>query len=267
MVCDGGGMKGAFLAGVMAGMRDNGIDYSFFDNYIGTSAGACCIAYFLTGQIDEGLHIWQGGLMNDFIKRKGFKPQVDLNYLRKILTEIEPINLELLKQREQKTYVALANVKTSKTDYLLLNQNLDPIDVLMASVAMPTYCEPKELNGQFYYDGGLTSQPPLEFANSLVQDEIWVILNRPIGYRVTTLGWKLLSLGVKDKIAKKLVAEKPERINKILENLEKRKDLIIICPKKDLPVHWLTTNKGDIDKTINLGKEAVKEVLKSKNII
>ena len=84
LVCDGGGMKGAFLAGAMAGMRDSGIDYSFFDNYIGTSAGACSIAYFLTGQIDEGLRIWSSGLMNDFIKWNGLKPQVDLNYLRRI---------------------------------------------------------------------------------------------------------------------------------------------------------------------------------------
>lgn len=253
-------MKGAFTAGVMAGMRDSGIDYSFFDNYIGTSAGACCIAYFLTGQIDEGLRIWLN-LMSNFIKRKKLKPQVDLNYLKKILTEIEPIDFELLKRRQQKAYVALANIKTGKTDYLLLNQELDPIEILMASVAMPTYCRPKELNGQFYYDGGLTSQPPLNFTDSLVQDEIWVILNRPLGYRVTTLGWKLMSLGVKDKIARKFVAEKPAKINKILENLEKRKDLIVICPKQKLPVHWLTTNKENIVKTINLGKEAVKEVL------
>jgi len=265
LVCDGGGMKGAFLAGVMAGMRDNGIDYSFFDNYIGTSAGACSIAYFLTDQIDEGLHIWLGGFMNNFIKRKGLKPQIDLNYLRKILTEIEPINLEILKQRQQKFFVALANVKTNKTDYILVNKE-DPIEILMASVAMPTYCSPKELNGQFYYDGGLTSQPPLDFADSLEQDEIWVILNRPLGYRVTKLGWKLMSFGVKDKIAKAFVAEKPARINKILENLEKRKDLIIICPKQKLPVHWLTTSKKDILKTIDLGREALKELLESHKI-
>lgn len=259
-------MKGAFLAGVLAGFRERGIDYSFFGNYVGTSVGACSIAYFLTDQVEEGLRIWSGGLMNNFIKRKGFKPQIDLNYLKKILTEIEPLNLNALKQRQQKAYVALANVKTSKTDYLLLNEKLDPIEILMASVAMPTYCQPKELDGQFYYDGGLTSQPPLEFADSLEQDEIWLILNRPLGYRVTTLGWKLMSLGVKDKIAKQFVAKKPQRINKILENLEKRKDLMIICPKQKLPVHWLTTDRGDIKKTINLGKNSAKEFLLSKNV-
>jgi predicted patatin/cPLA2 family phospholipase len=205
--------------------------------------------------------------MNHFIRRNGFRPQIDLDYLRKILTEIEPLDLELLKQREQKAYVALANIKTDKTDYLLLNQKLDPIEILMACVAMPTYCPPKELDGQFYYDGGLTSQPPLDFADSLVQDEIWVVLNRPLGYRVTNLGWELMSLAVKDKIAKKLVAEKPGKINKILENIERRKDLIIICPKQKLPVHWLTTGKKDILETIDLGKEAIKEILKKRGII
>lgn len=266
LVCDGGGMKGAFSAGVMAGFRESGIDYKFFDNYIGTSVGAFSIAYFLTDQVQVGLRIWLNNLMNGFIKRRGIKPQIDFTYLRKILTEIEPINLEILKQRGQKVYVALANIKTNKTDYLLLNQKLDPIEILMASVTMPSYGPPKELDGQFYYDGGLTSQPPLEFADSLEQDEIWVILNRPLGYRLPILGWKLLSLGVKDKIAKAFVAEKPARINKILENLEKRKDLIIICPKQKLPVHWLTTSKKDILKTIELGKEAVKEVLDSRKV-
>ena len=267
LICDGGGMKGAFLAGVMAGMRDNGINYTFFDNYVGTSAGACSIAYFLTSQIDEGLRIWRNGLMKDFIKWKGFKPQLDFNYLRKILTEIEPLNIKVLKQRKQKAYIALTNVKKDRTDYILLNQKLDPIEILMASVGMPTFCPPKKINDQFYYDGGLTSEPPLDFADSLKQDEIWVILNRPLNYRVTTLGWKLLSLGVKNKIAKQLIAEKPAKINKILEDLEKRKDLIIICPKQKLPVNWMTTNKDDILKTINLGKKATKEVLKKRKII
>ena len=267
MIVDGGGMKGAFSAGVMAGLRDNGIDYKFFDNYIGTSAGACSIAYFLTGQIDEGLNIWLSGLMENFVKWNGFPPKVDLDYLRKILTEIEPLNIKKLKQNKQKAFVALSNTKTDKTDYLLLNQKLNSIEILMASVAMPTYCPPKELNGQFYYDGGLTSQPPLDFVDSLKQDEIWVILNRPIGYRVTKLGWELMSFGVKDKVDKKLIAEKPDKINKILETLEKRKDLIIICPKENLPVNWLTTNKKDIRETVNLGKKVVKEILKSRKII
>ncbi len=254
-------MKGAFLAGAMAGLRESGMDYSFFDSYVGTSAGACSIAYFLTDQIKEGLNIWSDNLLKGFIKWNGPKPQVDLNYLRRILTEIEPLNLEVLKQRQQKAYVALANVKTNQTDYVLLNQTLDPIEILMASVAMPSYCPPKELAGQFYYDGGLTSQPPLEFADSLQQNEIWVILNRPIGYRVTTLGWKVLSFGVKDKVAKRLVAEKPGKINKILSQLEKRNDLIVICPEEKLPVHWLTTGKSHVKKTIDLGRQAAKKVL------
>lgn len=264
LVCDGGGMKGAFMAGVMAGLKENGIDYNYFDNYVGSSAGACSMAYFLTDQIKSGLRIWQEQLLKGFISWKNFKPHIDLDYLEKIIRQTEPLNIELLKQRDKKAYVALTNFNTQRADYVSLINSADPVKLLLAGAAIPNYAEPISLNGQLYYDGGLTSQLPLEFTDSLTQDEIWVIMNRPKGYRVTTLGWKMLSYGVKNKQARRLIAEKPKKTNDSLIELEGRKDLIIICPKSELPTNWITTNKNSVNKSIELGRIAAEELMVNK---
>jgi predicted patatin/cPLA2 family phospholipase len=262
LVCDGGGMKGAFTAGVMDGLKEAGVDYRYFDNYIGTSAGACCAAYFVANQVKEGMRIWNKHILKGYIHWNGIKPRIDSQYLERIMREIEPLKAASLKNRKQNIYVALTNAKTRNTDYIHLNKVPDPISLLMASVTMPSYGNPAMLNGESYYDAGLTAQPPLKFTDELKQDEIWVILNRPRGYRVTTLGWKLLSFGVSNKSLSKMIADKPRKINQILAKIEKRKDLHIICPEKELPVNWLTTDKSKINEAIKIGRLAAKKFIK-----
>ncbi|HEV7424405.1 MAG TPA: patatin-like phospholipase family protein, partial [Candidatus Paceibacterota bacterium] len=81
LICDGGGMQGSFMAGVLEEFYQSGIKGNFFDLYVGTSAGAFCCAYFLTGQVKEGVRIFNKYLPKGFIGWKNCHPYYDLEYL------------------------------------------------------------------------------------------------------------------------------------------------------------------------------------------
>lgn len=261
LVCDGGGMRSAFTAGVFAGFRDSGIDHSFFDYYVGSSGGACCMAYFLTSQIDEGLRCWSEHLPGKFMKWDGIKPINDTEYLEQIFRTIEPLSCDKIKTAKQKAVVALADPVTLRTEYKILNESEDPVSLLVASAIMPFFSQPAILNGHPYYDENLICAIPLRYTDLLKADEIWVILTQPQGYRRQNWRWQIASLFAGDKQASKLLSHRATVENEVLAEIEARKDLFIIRPEANLPIHWRNDSREAIKATIELGRQATKTAL------
>lgn len=267
LVSDGGGMRGAFTAGLLAGFRDEGVDHSFFDFYIGSSAGACTLTYYLTGQVDEGIRIWQEHLPSGFMKWRGVRPYNDLDYLGKIFREIEPLSVATLRSRKSQAFATVSNSETLKDEYINLSSASDPVKVLLAGVAMPFFTGPVFLDGRAYYDGGLTSAIPFHKAEAEGANEMWVVATTPAHYRRKPLLWEIASwFASRDPQVRKLVVNRPKRENKVLEEIERRADLVVIRPAENLPVHWRNGDKGAIKATVEIGKETAKKVLTEKKI-
>jgi predicted patatin/cPLA2 family phospholipase len=246
---------GAFEWGVMCELKRQGIDYSFFDCYIATSAGAFNACFFLAEQFEQGKRIWLEHLPNGFWKL--FKN--DMAYLEKILTEIEPLDCAAIASRKQKIYVTLANPQTQKDDYACLNTAEDVIKIILAGCAMPLLSGARKVGGIDYYDGGLVAQPPLEKALEFNPSEIWIISTKPKGYRSDSMFWKFISLfGAK---AGKLLYNYPERQNRIMEILDGENNYKIIRPKSILPIGFRSTNKLSIKQAFSLGEESAKNFL------
>lgn len=163
LICDGGGMQGSFMAGILDEFYQRGARPSFFDLYVGTSAGAYCAAYFLTGQLKEGLRIWEKHLPNGFITKKNLHPYYDLGYLEKIITKIEPLNIATLQKTKQKLIVVLTDPLNCKAKYININQSKNPIKTLLAAVSAPVISKEILIEGKIYYDGGFTAQPPISY--------------------------------------------------------------------------------------------------------
>lgn len=262
LVADGGGMRGAFTAGLLAGFRDEGVDYIFFDFYIGSSAGACTLTYYLTDQVDEGIRIWQEHLPNGFMKWRGVRPYNDLDYLEKIFREIEPLSVSTLRSRKAQAFATVSNLETLRDEYINLNSVPDPIKILLAGVAMPFFTGPVIVDGRAYYDGGLTSAIPFRTAETEGANEVWVVATKPVHFRRKPLFWKVVSwLAFCDPQVRKLIANRPKRENPVLEEIERRTDLVVIRPVENLPVHWRNSDKGSIKATVEIGKETAKKVL------
>jgi len=255
LVLDGGGQLGAFEWGAMCELHRLGIDYRFFDYYITTSAGAFNACFFLAEQFEEGKRIWLEHLPNGFWKP--FKN--DMAYLEKILIQIEPLNCAIVASRKQKIYVTLANAKTKKADYLVLDDKNKIIKTLLAGCSMPVLSGPRKIKGVDYFDGGLIGQPPIEKAQEFGPAEIWVISTKQVGYRENSLFWKVASLfGAK---ASKLLYNYPERQNKIMEILDGQNNFKIIRPDKALPIGFRSNNKVLIKQSFVLGGQAANKFL------
>lgn len=266
LVVDGGGMRGAFTAGFLAGLKSFGIDYKFFDCYFGSSAGACTMTYFLTDQVEEGIRIWQDYLPNGFMAWRGLKPYNDLQYLESVFRKLEPLDCKTLRSRRQKGFAVLSSTKTLKEECVCLNKAVDPIKVLMASVAIPLFSSSISMDGIQYYDGGLTSAIPIKNADLLKPKEIWVVSTQPPGYRRKALFWKIASwFAVHDTQVKKLLVNRALIENKILEEIEKRSDIVLIRPEKHLPVNWRNSNRSLIKKSIRIGEDAARRIITTRD--
>jgi predicted patatin/cPLA2 family phospholipase len=262
LVCDGGGLAGAFVAGILAGFYKNGIKADFFDYLIGTSAGAFNISYYTTGQMEEGMRIWNKHLPNKLFKLRGIKPVLDLPYVEKIITKLEPLNTDYFKSAKPQIFITLSNPKTLKPRFVHLNRKKNPISVLLATSAMPFFSGPKKVDGKKYYDGGLTSQPSVDFVKKLKVDEVWVLMVDPKGYRFSKTAHKIASWVMGKNLAeKKLIANRPHLENSIFEDIEKNGNYYVIRPKKQLPVTWLRGGVNEMKKTIAMGELAAKKFL------
>lgn len=264
LVLQGGGMRGAFVAGVLAGLRNEGIDYSFFDHYVGSSAGACSMGFFVTNQVEEGLRMWQDCLPRNFMKWRGFRPYNDLESFDGLIREVfGPQLCAILRGRKQKAFVALSNPATLRDDYICLNETTeDPVRVLVAAVAAPLLSGPVTVNGQPYYDGTLTAAIPLRHAESSGADEIWVVLTTPAGYRRKTLYWKAVSwLALHNPPVRQLLANRAFLENRTLDEIERRTDIVVTRPEESLPVHWRNNDRAAIKATVEIGKATARKVL------
>lgn len=259
-------MRGAFSMGFLAGLKEHGLDYRFFDYYVGTSAGACNMTYFLTDQIEAGLKVWKEYIPNKFIKHKGFSFKENVAFLEKIFRELEPLSLSELAKRKQKAFVALTNFQTKQTDYICLNDSEDPVILLTTSVNWPLFQSPIRIGYKLYYDGGLTAAIPLEKAKLLNSDEIWVVLTTPPGYRRKLWKYKLASLfALHNPQLRRMILKRPVIYNQTLEEIERRKDIVVIRPEQSLPLHWRKTDGKAIKMTLELGKKAAEKMLSKIN--
>src|SRR5438046_3728748 len=81
LIVEGGAMRGAWAAGVLAFLHEKGRRQ--FDRVYAASSGACSAAYFVAGMWEPGLAIWRK-LASKVVRKSNFlrrKPIIDLAYL------------------------------------------------------------------------------------------------------------------------------------------------------------------------------------------
>jgi predicted patatin/cPLA2 family phospholipase len=262
IIYDGGGMQGSYMAGVLDEFHKEGRTANVWDLHVGTSAGAFCAAYFITGQLDEGLRIWQKHLTKGFITWKNFHPYYNLSYLKKVITEIEPLNLAKLKKSKTQLVVSLTKPGSSRTDFVNLNRSKYIINTLLACCSAPFLSDPVLLDGQVFYDGGFTAQPPISYTGLKGIKDKTILLTYPKGYRLKGWAWEAASLVLlRYPKLRSMVAETATFCNAALKKIENDKSFLVIQPKAALPGGWLNTNPKLMKANVRLGRQSAKEFL------
>lgn len=267
LVVEGGGLRGAFSAGVL-GAWDR-LSPRPADFVYATSAGAPSAAYLATGQIDLAVRLWENRthahhLVSPMHLFRG-RPLMDIDRLVAEFQGPHALDLGAIARARTKVFIAVTNCRTGGADYLKLTPD-NALQVLRATMALPlAYGQVVTIHGQPYVDGGVVDSIPLERALNQDNTDVIVVLTRPPGYRKS-----------RSKFAEAMVraqypnhpalaeafARRAERYNACLEllpELERQGRISIIQPKEALPASRMTRDRKLIMRTIQIGRDALRD--------
>jgi len=271
LVLEGGGLRGAFVAGALAELQEQ--PSRAFTHIFATSAGAASAAYLVTGQIERALHIWteltHGSQLisaRHLLRGRGL---MDIAGLVEVFQGEHGVDASRLAASATSLRIAVTNCNTGSADHLAADpQNL--FQLLEATMALPVvYGRVVRVQGVPYIDGGITDAIPLAPALGLAPEQLVVISTRPFGYRKRPAPWLTGLLRYNYPGFPALwpaLRERPERYNRTiaqLEALERDGTVQVIRPVRTLPASRMSRDRGCILETLELGRQAARAFLQA----
>lgn len=185
LILEGGGMRGAFTAGVLDCWMEKGI--AFHDVY-GVSAGACQACSYLCRQPGRGLRVWTD-YMGDprFCSMKSLVTTGDLfgAYLNYDLVprRLDPLDNETFLKSGARFTAVLTDVETGRPAYIPIRDMFEDIEAVRASASLPLISNMVEYRGRRYLDGGVSDSIPIRRAIADGHDKNVLVLTQAPGYR------------------------------------------------------------------------------------
>lgn len=242
LVLSGGGFRGLAHIGVLKALDERGIVPS---SIAGTSAGAIVGALFAAGlNWKEILHFFKTVDVFSLKKFALTKPGlVDSEKFHKDFSHFfkedsfESLNIPL--------YITATNILEGDLRVFSSGPLIKP---LLASAAFPGMFTPVEIDKEFYVDGGVLNNFPVD----LIKDHC----DKIIGAYVNPF----VKVTMKDLKHSYNVLERAYQIRAAKTSLEKFNDCSLVISPKDLVNHGTFTVK-DMDAVFNLGYQAAVESL------
>lgn len=183
LVVEGGAMRSVFSAGLLDGFLQHRFDP--FDGYLGVSAGASNLAFFLAGRVGSSLHWFlKAAESREFISRARFLRGGHLIDLRWLCDEITASGIDwtAIRRQGRPLLVCTTDVSTGKAVYLD-TEAVNLIPALMASMALPLFYRDFPLiDGRAMTDGGMADAIPVREAICRGARKIMVVRARPLDY-------------------------------------------------------------------------------------
>ncbi len=184
----GGGMRGAYTAGIYDFLSDRGVQP--FDCCIGVSAGSANLVSYLAGQRGRNLKFY-----TEYAFRKEYMSvghllrtgsYIDLDYIYTTLSGPggeDPVDLDAFNASAARYEAVVTDAATGEAVYYdkkeLAQGNFD---VIKASCCVPGACRPYPVKGRPGFDGGVADPVPYKRAQALGCDRLVVLLTRPAAF-------------------------------------------------------------------------------------
>ena len=270
LIVEGGGMKCAYTAAILDGFLDDHIN---FDDCYGVSAGAACVASFLGRQKDRNRRYFVEHVSDpEYIGLKSFLKTGSLFGLEYIYgdttasTGKDPLDYSVFASNPA-TFTAVATDAVTGEPVYFTKKDVsqDHYKVFMATCAIPIASKPIEINGKYYYDGGVSDPLPIAKAMADGCEKFVVVLCRPKDTIRTPQKMQALVKWILRKypMVAKEVCERHigynEQLKKIKE-LEAEGKLFLFAPKESLPVSTYTKDPKILQNLYDIGvKEYAEE--------
>ncbi len=188
LVAEGGGMRGAYTAGVLEAFLDHNLSFPYA---IGVSAGANTLCSYLSQQKLRNKRLYTYWITDKrFIHWSNlFKEGAyfGMNFLFNDLPEtLDPFDFDTFKASKTHFKVGVTNCITGQCEYLEPTHatSLQEADrILQASSSLPFISKMVTISGVPYLDGGLTDSIPIKQARADGYSRNVVILTRNADYR------------------------------------------------------------------------------------
>ena len=185
LILEGGGMRGAFTAGVLDYWMSRGL---WFQNVYGVSAGACQACSYLCRQPGRGLRVWVNYTDDPrFISLRslittGDMIGAELNY-DLVPRKLDPLDNAAFLSSGARFTAVLTDVETGKPVYVPIRDMFEDIDAVRASASLPLVSRMVVYRGRRYLDGGVSDSIPIRRAIADGCDRNLLVLTQAPGYR------------------------------------------------------------------------------------
>ena len=162
LIFEGGGMRASYTSGLINTLLENGI---YFDNVYGLSAGASNSVNYVSRDIDRAKRSFvdlvtdpEFGGISTFLQRKGYFSAKHIYEETGLPGGFLPFDQSTFLANPAKVTIESFNRDTGESVYWT-KDDLSTLEDLMvrvrASSSLPLVMPPTEVDGSFYYDGGL----------------------------------------------------------------------------------------------------------------
>ncbi|MSU45498.1 MAG: hypothetical protein EXS47_02625 [Candidatus Zambryskibacteria bacterium] len=255
IVTSEGGMSCAYSAGVILALVEK---FNLVNPHVvvGSSGSTGTLAYYVAGQYESIKNIWENFMTSKrFISFTRFNKIVDMDYLvDDILKKCDVLDIEKIKSSKIKLFISATNIETGKPDYFSNQAEAGVFEALRASGATPVfYNRPVKIKDRTYIDGAIGAPLAInvEKAKQEGAEVIFVIDNSNHSF-VSNVVLRVYSL-----FTGKALREQIQRYRREKKYESDDKQVLVISPSIQLPIHTLDNNRDHVIRTIQIGYDDV----------
>ncbi len=267
LIVEGGAMRGAWAAGVLAYLHERGRRQ--YDLVYAASSGACSAAYFVADMWEPGLAIWRE-LACNVVRKSNFlrrKPIIDLAYLvDHVMRQRVPLSVEALQKAPTTFYIVLTDCHTAEPVYFHVCDDR-VFAALRATSSMALATRGFDfVDGRPYADGGVADPIPLRRAIQDGATDITVVLTHNPDFRLQPVPRWMGKVAYPEypAVARVWTARQNVNYNAALDLMKQPPPGIriqVFRPIKPMPVGSFTVEPKNIAAALALGHdEAVRQM-------
>jgi predicted patatin/cPLA2 family phospholipase len=270
LIVEGGAMRGAWAAGVLAFLHDTGRRQ--YDLVYAASSGACTAAYFVAGLWEPGLTIWRE-FASKVVRRTNFlhhKPIVDLAYLvDHVFRSHVPLSVEALQKAPMRFFIVLTDCQTGEPVYFHACDDR-VFAALRATSSMPLATRGFDyVDDHPFADGGVSDPIPIRCAIMDGATDITVVLTHKPTFQLKPIPRWLGRVAYPQfpKVAQAWTTRQNVNYNNALELMKHPPAGVcvqVFSPLRRMPVGPLTIEQNRIKAALTLGHDEALEQMKGK---
>lgn len=267
LILEGGGMRGAYTAGVLDFFMDKDIE---FNSCYGVSAGSVHACSYISKQRGRAFRVDV-----DYLDDREYASAYNLiktgNFFGtkmcydRIPNELNPYDYEKFNEYKGDFYAVVTNCLTGQPEYLKITDLKSQIDYIRASCSLPLMAEMVTIKGVPYLDGGISDSIPVRRSVRDGNIKNVIVLTRDISYRKKQN--ELLSV-IKVKYSKypnliEAMTKRHKVYNMTLDYIKKQEEkgnVFVIRPSSPVKIGRLEKDKKKLTALYNQGyRDAAKK--------